>query len=185
MKNKKLISIQQMTLIGLMTALICVISPFSFPIPFSPVPISFATMVLFFCVYILGTKRAVICYFIYMLIGLVGLPVFSGFSSGLGKLLGPTGGYLIGYLFMILCSGFFIQKFPSHKLLCILGMCLGSAICYLFGSLWLSFVGHMNLLTALGAGVLPFIPGDLIKIAITAVTAPSIYKMLARANLVS
>ena len=78
-----------------MTAVICVLAPFSLPI--GPVPISLTNLAIYFVLYMLGVKRGTISYLVYLLIGLVGVPVFSGFTSGPGKLFGPTGGYLIGY----------------------------------------------------------------------------------------
>ena len=78
----KFLTTKQMTLIALMTALTCILGPLSIPLPFSPVPISFTNLVLYFSVFVLGTKFSTISYIVYLLIGLVGLPVFSGFSGG-------------------------------------------------------------------------------------------------------
>ena len=106
----KFLTTKQMTLIALMTALTCILGPLSIPLPFSPVPISFTNLVLYFSVFVLGTKFSTISYIVYLLIGLVGLPVFSGFSGGFAKLAGPTGGYLIGFLFMIPLTGILFEK---------------------------------------------------------------------------
>ena len=81
----KFLTTKQMTLIALMTALTCILGPLSIPLPFSPVPISFTNLVLYFSVFVLGTKFSTISYIVYLLIGLVGLPVFSGFSGGPDK----------------------------------------------------------------------------------------------------
>ena len=81
----KFLTTKQMTLIALMTALTCILGPLSIPLPFSPVPISFTNLVLYFSVFVLGTKFSTISYIVYLLIGLVGLPVFSGFSGGPAK----------------------------------------------------------------------------------------------------
>ena len=80
-----------MTVTALMTAITCILGPFSLPIPISPVPISLTNLVIYFMAYILGAKKALWACALYLLLGAVGLPVFSGFSGGLGKLLGPTG----------------------------------------------------------------------------------------------
>ena len=93
-------STAQMTVTALMTAITCILAPMALPIPVSPVPISLTNLVIFFMAYILGTKLSVASYVLYLLLGTVGLPVFSGFSGGVGKLLGPTGGYLIGFIFL-------------------------------------------------------------------------------------
>ena len=104
-KKETALGIRQMAMIGVMTAVTCIAAPFSIPIPVSPVPLSLTTFILYLSVYILGTRNAFISYVIYLLLGLVGLPVFSGFSGGFAKLAGPTGGYLIGFLFMIPLTG--------------------------------------------------------------------------------
>lgn len=174
---------KQLTLIGLMTAVTCILGPLSLPLPFSPVPISLTNFSIFCMVYILGTKRSIISYLIYLLIGLAGIPVFSSFTGGPGKLLGPTGGYLIGFIFMTLICGGFIEKWPSSIVLCFIGMILGTAVCNLFGTLWLSKQGGITFLQALAAGVLPFIPGDLIKIFIAMLIGPQIRKRLHLAGL--
>ena len=96
---------KELTLIGLMAALTCIAGPLSLPLPFSPVPISLTNLAIYFSVYILGMKRGTISYLVYLLLGLVGLPVFSAFTSGPAKLFGPTGGYLIGFIFIALISG--------------------------------------------------------------------------------
>lgn len=95
-KDNKL-STKTIALIGVMTAVICILGPLSVPLPFSPVPLSLTTFALYLAIYVLGTKMSLICYFLYLLIGFVGVPVFSSFSAGPAKLLGPTGGYLIGF----------------------------------------------------------------------------------------
>ena len=95
-------NIKDMTITALMTALICVLGPFSLPI--GPVPIALTNFVIFITLYVIGMKRGLIAVALYLLIGLIGLPVFSGFGAGIGKLVGPTGGYLIGYLPMALMA---------------------------------------------------------------------------------
>lgn len=107
----KFLTTKQMTLIALMTALTCILGPLSIPLPFSPVPISFTNLVLYFSVFVLGTKFSTISYIVYLLIGLVGLPVFSGFSGGPAKVAGPTGGYLVGFVFLTVIAGFFCGAF--------------------------------------------------------------------------
>jgi biotin transport system substrate-specific component len=98
-------------------------------------------------------------------------------------LLGPTGGYIIGFLFMALIAGFFIDKFINNRYLCFVGMLLGTAVCYLFGTVWLSYQANMSTGAALAAGVIPFIPGDLVKIAVAAFIGPQIRKRLIKVNL--
>lgn len=180
MKEKTVsgIQIKTISLVGLMTALICVLGPLSIPLPFSPVPISLTNLAIYFTVYVIGTKRGTLSYLIYLLIGFVGLPVFSAFTGGPGKLLGPTGGYLIGFIFMALISGFFIEKWPGKRYLHVAGMVIGTAVCYLFGTIWLAYQAGMSFPAALAAGVIPFLPGDLAKIIIAMLLGPQINKKL-------
>lgn len=171
----------QMAGIGIMAALICVLGPLSLPI--GPVPISLTNLAIYITLYAVGMKKGTISYFIYLLVGLVGLPVFSGFSSGPGKLLGPTGGYLIGFIFMTLIGGYFIDKFISKWYLCVFGMILGTSVCYTFGTVWLAYQANMTAKAALTAGVIPFIAGDLLKIFIAVYIGPKIRSRLVQAKL--
>lgn len=170
------LSTRQLTLIGLMTAITCVIAPFSIPIPFSPVPISFTGLALFISLYVLGTKKAFISYTVYLLLGVIGLPVFSGFSGGMGKVVGPTGGYLLGFFFLIWIAGYFIDRWPSKKVMTISGMMLGVVVCNTFGTIWLSRLLGISFVTGLASGVIPYIPGDIAKIIIAAFIGPVLRK---------
>lgn len=170
-------------LIGLMAAVTCVLGPLSIPLPFSPVPISLTNLAVYLSVYVLGMKRGTVSYLIYLLIGLVGIPVFSSFTGGPGKLLGPTGGYLIGFLFMAVICGIVIDKWTTNMPLCFLGMVLGTLVCYLFGTVWLAYQAGLSFQGALAAGVIPFVPGDLCKIVISMLIGPQIRKRLKAAGL--
>ncbi len=172
-----------MVLIALMAAVTCILGPLSLAIPVSPVPISLTNLAIYFTIYVLGMKRGCISYLIYMLIGLVGMPVFSGFSGGPGKLFGPTGGYIIGFIFMGAICGYFIDKWNGKLLMHFIGMVLGTAVCYLFGTAWLAYQAGMTFSAALGAGVIPFIPGDLVKIIIALLAGPVLRKRLRAAGL--
>ena len=132
--EQQTMKIQDLTLIALMAALTCILGPMSITLPFTPVPISFTNLVIYFAVMVIGMKRGTISYLVYLLIGAVGLPVFSGFSGGLAKLAGPTGGYLVGFIFLALISGFFVEKFSGNIVMAVIGMVLGTAVCYVFGT---------------------------------------------------
>ena len=162
-KKDGLFSVQNMTLIAVMTALMCVLGPISIPI--GPVPITPVLVVMFLTVYILGTKRAAVSTLLYLLIGLVGVPVFSSFSAGPAKLFGTTGGYLIGYVPMVLLCGFLLGKCGGKIILEFVSMVLSLALLYVFGTVWLMLLANMTFAAALAVGVLPFIVIDLLKIA--------------------
>lgn len=157
-----------MALIGLMTAILCLIAPVSVLLPISPVPVSLGTLAIYFVSLVLGRKKSVICVSLYLLLGFAGLPVFTGFTGGVGKLLGPTGGYMIGYLFMALICGYVTDRWSQNIAIILCGMLLGTAVCYLFGTIWLTFQAKLTFPAALGIGVLPFLPGDFLKMGIAA-----------------
>ena len=172
-----------MTSIALMAAVICVVGPFTLPI--GPVPITLAPLAILLSVYILGTKKGTIALLIYLLIGAVGVPVFSGFTGGIGKLAGPTGGYLIGYIFFALIAGWFIHRFYDKVVIQFLGMVLALAVLYAFGTAWLAYSAGMTFGAALAVGVLPFIVFDLIKIVITIVLGRAVRSRLLRSGIIS
>ncbi len=173
---------RELAVIGLMTSIISIMSPVSIPLP-GLVPISLATLSIYLCTYLLDTKRTLICYTVYLALGCVGIPVFSGFTGGVSRLLGPTGGYLVGYFAIIIFEGAALNHFPNSRLLHILGMVSGTAVCYLFGTLWLCFIQKTSLISGLFAGVLPFIPGDTLKIAAVSSIAPIMRSRLEKAGL--
>lgn len=175
---------KRIALIGLMTAVLCVLGPVSFPLPISPVPISLGVLGVLLAVYLLGMKWGTVSCLIYLLIGLVGVPVFTGFSGGIGKVLGPTGGYLIGYIFLSLITGFFIGKWPTKWPLHLVGMILGTTVMYLFGTLWLGYLMKCTFLEALWMGVILYIPADLVKMAITLSLGGLVRRQLMKAGLV-
>ena len=167
-------------MIGVVTAVTCVLAPLSLPI--GPVPISLTNLVIYFSLYLLGTVDGTLSYLIYLLIGLVGLPVFSGGTGGPGKLFGPTGGYLIGFIPMAVIAGIMIERFRSKWYLCLAGMVVGTAVCYAFGTVWLAYEAQMKPMEALWAGVIPFIPGDLIKMVLALIFGPQIKKRMEKAG---
>lgn len=166
------ITTRRMVLIALVTAVTCILAPFAVPIPISPVPISLTNLVLLISIYVLGWKDATLSFLIYLLLGAVGLPVFSGFSGGLGKLAGPTGGYLIGFIFMTILAGIFVERFTDKRYLIIIGMILATAVAYVFGTAWLAFQMELPFTAALSIGVLPYLPGDTAKIIIAVIIGP-------------
>lgn len=170
--------VYHLTSTALMAAVICVLGPLSIPI--GVVPISFSSLAIFFALYAIGMKYGTISYAVYLLIGLCGVPVFSGFSGGPAKLFGPTGGYLIGFIFMAVISGWFIDRYLEKRMMCLLGMILGTLVLYLFGTVWLAYQAELSFMAALAAGVIPFIVGDLAKIGIALFVGPQIRKRLVR-----
>ena len=164
-----------MAVTALMTAVTCILAPLSIPLPFSPVPISLTNLVIFISVFILGMKDATISFLIYLLLGTVGLPVFSSFRAGLSVLAGPTGGYLIGFIFLALIQGFAMKYFDRKLLPTIIGMLIGMAVCYIFGTVWLAKLMSLSFKEGLFMGVIPYLPGDAVKIIIAVIVGPKLY----------
>ena len=177
-KTSQRISTKTMALIAVMTAVTCVLAPLSVPI--GPVPISLTNLAIYFGLYILGMRKETVSYIIYLLIGFVGLPVFSGFTGGAGKLLGPTGGYLIGFIPMAIVAGILIDKSGGKVVPSVIGMVLGTAICYALGTAWFCIQADYEVMPALALCVIPFLPGDAAKIAIAAFFGPQIRRALNR-----
>ena len=181
---KPILEVKQLALTGLMSAVICILGPISMNIPISPVPVSLGLLAIYFVLSVLGMKLGTLSVAIYILLGLVGLPVFTGFTGGPGKLFGPTGGYIVGYIFMALICGFFLDKWGSNLPVSFLGMLLGTAVCYLFGTVWLAFQSSYTFPQALAAGVLPYIPLDLVKLIIAMIAGRGLRARLKRAGLI-
>ena len=172
--NQK-IRTKQMVLIALMTAVTCVLGPLSIPLPFSPVPISLTNFAIFLAIFILGMKNGTISFIIYLLLGAVGVPVFSSFRGGLQVLAGPTGGYLIGFIFLALIMGFALDHFDRKLVPTIIGMIIGMAVCYAFGTVWIAKLLSLSFKEGLMMGVIPYLPGDAAKIIIAAIVGPKLY----------
>lgn len=166
-----------------MAAVLCILGPWTVNIPVSPVPISLGFLGIYFVTSVLGMRLGTASVLIYILIGLAGIPVFTGFTAGPGKLLGPTGGYIIGYIFMALICGFFVDKFSRSLPLYFLGMILATVVCYFFGTLWLAYQMQYTFFQALMAGVIPFIPADLVKLIIARIVGFQLRKRLLSAGL--
>ena len=158
-----------MILCALFAALTGVGGLIAIPLPFTPVPITLQTFFTFLAGAILGKYLGALSQLIYLLLGVVGLPVFAKGSSGIGVLLGPTGGYLIGFIPAAFLVGYLLERRekPSFGLI-FLAMVVGVVAIYLPGVGWLMWVARMNLVKALILGALPFMPGDAVKIVVGA-----------------
>ncbi len=177
MKQKR--TVEHLVKIALFSALISVGAWITVPLP---IPFTLQLLFVFSAVGILGCRDAVVSVLVYLLLGAIGVPVFSGFHGGLSALLGPTGGYLFGFAAAALTAGVLAGKAPSFLRL-FFSMLGGLAVCYLFGSLWfaLFFVGK-SFLPALGTAfikcVLPFILPDTLKILVASLLSVRINRQM-------
>ena len=163
---------------ALMTAVTCILAPLSVPI--GPVPISFTNLAIYISLYLLDWKRGTVSYFLYLLIGFAGLPVFSGFTGGVAKLAGPTGGYIVGFIPMAIIAGIVIDHF-NQRWFQLLGMIVGTAICYALGTAWFCMQAGYTVSAALAVCVFPFIPADLVKMLIAMTIGPAIRQRMGSA----
>lgn len=164
--------------IAMMSAVLCVVAPFTIPLPISPVPLSLATFAVYLAAVLLGTKKGGICVLVYLLLGMAGLPVFSGFSGGIGVLSGPTGGYIIGYVFCAVVIGLLLSRGVNIML----SLICGTLVCYCFGTVWFLIVmkGTYTLFQALLLCVVPYLLFDGMKLFAAAAVAVPVRKIIRR-----
>lgn len=179
MKDKKLTT-YQMAVTAVMAAVLCVLGPLTVPI--GAVPISLANFVICLSAWLLGPKFGTLSVAIYLVLGLVGIPVFSGYGAGLAKVAGPTGGYLVGYLLLAFIGGLFIEKSKGQPVVSAVGLILGDAACYVLGTAWFVFQMKCELGYALAVCVYPFLLLDLAKIVVSCVVGALLRKRLAQAG---
>lgn len=180
-------NVKNITQIALLTAVLCVLSPLTIYLPISPVPIALGNFVIYIFAILLGTKKSFMGVIIFILLGAVGLPVFSQGQGGFAYLVGPTGGYLFGYLFCSLGTSIgenIGNRVSDNKVIrtaiLVLGMVIGTILCYLLGTIWLSYLNNLDFDKALAAGVIPFIPGDTAKIIIAIILTTPLKSRLKR-----
>lgn len=166
MKKSK---VRDMVYISVFAALIAICSWLIIP---SPVPFTLQTMGVFLAVGILGGKRGTLAVLTYILLGALGLPVFSGFTGGIGVILGTTGGYIVGFLASAVIMWLFESIFGTGKAWLAASMAAGLVICYTVGTIWFMAVytrttGAIGLSAVLSWCVVPFVIPDLIKICLS------------------
>ena len=148
-------------------------------IPVGPVPIVLQNLFIYLAGLLLGPRWGLAAVGVYLLAGFSGLPVFAGGTGGIGRLAGPTGGYLVGFLPAVWAVGVFSRLGRGRVVYDVIGMILGTALIYLLGVTWLKIVTGLAPAKALAAGMLPFLPGDAAKIAAAAVIARAVRPVLA------
>lgn len=171
-----------LVLCAMMAAVTCALAPLSVNI--GPVPLTLATFAVMMSGLLLGGRFGALSQLIYLLLGIAGLPVCAGWTPALPRLMGPTGGYLIGYIPLAVICGAIYAKFGRDKkgqrkfTILITGMLAGTAALYILGTAWFCAVSHTRVAEALTICVLPFLPGDALKIAAAAMLTPQLEKVL-------
>lgn len=167
---------RDMTMTAVSAALLCILGPLSIAI--GPVPLSLATFGVYLAGALLGPKKGTLAVGLYLLIGVAGVPVFSGFSGGFQKLAGVTGGYLAGYLPCAFMTGLGALRQEKHFAVLPAMMAAGTAVLYLNGTLWFMAQTGNGLGPALSLCVVPFLPGDAMKIAAASLISVPVKKTL-------
>lgn len=157
---------KRLALIAMFIAVTAVCSWISIPLA---VPFTLQTFAVFAVCGLLGGKDGTITMITYTLIGAIGIPVFSGFTGGIGRITGPTGGYILGFIVSAIIIWIITHFFGESTPVIAIAMVLGLISCYGFGTVWfmavyLSNTGSITLLSVLSMCVLPFIIPDIIKI---------------------
>ncbi len=160
--------------VALSAALICVCSWIQVP---SAVPFTLQAFAVFLSASILGMKKGTLAVGMYILLGAVGLPVFSGFQGGVGALFGATGGFIWGFLLSALVIGFSAEHFGRGFAATFTSSLAALLICYLTGTLWYMHIYGAGLKTAIAVCILPFILPDIIKIIFVAFSANRFYNI--------
>lgn len=168
---------RSMTYCALFAALLAVCSQIAIPLP--AIPINLALFAVHLAGAVLGPIWGTASVGVYVTLGLLGVPVFAGFRSGAAALFGKTGGYILGYLLCALIVGLWTRRLGRSLPHLAISMVIGVAVCYAFGTAWFMMLSGMALPEALAACVLPFLPGDAVKIAL----AIAVDKALERQNL--
>lgn len=178
--SKSKITTTDMIYISLAAALIAICSWISIPLT---VPVTLQTFAVFAVVGLLGLKRGTLAVLLYILLGAVGLPVFSGFRGGFGTLLGNTGGYIIGFIFSAIIVGLITEIFGKKTHVLVASMIAGLIVCYIFGTAWFMYMytvntGAVGIMTVLSWCVIPFIIPDMIKIALAVMITKRVSKFI-------
>ena len=187
--EKSSTALKDLCFIAVFAAVISILSQLSIPMP-AGVPMTLQTLIIPIAGIVLGKKRGTYATLLYLLIGAIGIPVFSGFSGGFGVLLGLTGGFLISFPVLSFTAGLgdelgirLLRKGSNskpHIYYTILVLCLiiGATINYVFGTIWFMIFSKSSFFTGFTACVLPFIPTSILKIILVALVAPQLKKRL-------
>ena len=183
-KKKPLITTRDLVMIAFMAAILCVCSWIT--IPFT-IPCTMQTFGVFCSVLLLGGFQGTLSIILYLLLGIIGLPVFSGFQAGIGHVLGPTGGYMVGFLLTGLAFILMKPLIDKNRRFRYLALIIGLVACYLFGSLWFWVVytskgQTMGLWKILTICVLPYIIPDLLKMALAVFVCDRVRRLIPRSS---
>jgi biotin transport system substrate-specific component len=170
--------IKELTKMSICIAIICISAYISFPLPFTPTMVTAQTIAINLVALILTPKQSFIVVLLYILLGTFGLPVFSGGTSGFGKLFGPTGGFILGFLAIAPLMSYLKGKNNSFKRYLAVTIFVGMPVLYAFGAVFMSIAQKNSIMSALSLAVFPFIIGDICKCFLSSYIAVKLNKIL-------
>lgn len=172
---------RELTKVSLCIALLCISSYIAFPLPFTPAMVTAQTVIINLIALIMNPKHSFITVGVFLLIGICGVPVFSGGTAGIARILGPTGGFLIGYWAAAVIMSFIKEKMNIYKIrgYLVLTIIVGMPVIYLFGTIGMCLVQKVGFIAAMSMSVLPFIFGDIFKCVASAYIAAALNKVFA------
>ena len=175
--DNKLFTVKNMCYVGLFTAVIAIMAQISIPMPLG-VPMTMQTFAITLAAIILGAKLSTISTLIYILLGAIGLPVLAGFSGGISKFVGPTGGFLISFPIMAFIIGYAVDHRSAFKGAFVIGLIAGTVVNYIVGIAMFCILTQSSVAVGFTACVLPFIPTAIIKAILAALIGFPIRKRL-------
>ena len=179
----KKFTVKTIVLCAMFAALCCATAAVSIPLP-GGVPVTLQTAAVFLTALLLGPLYGFIAVLVYVLLGAVGLPVFAGFSGGIGSLAGASGGFILSWPFTAILVGFLYFRFGRNTkgikkyVVMFAAMLLGSVLIYVVGLTQFMFVTGTNLPTSIAWCMIPFIPGDVLKMILVAILTPTLEKAM-------
>lgn len=166
-----------MVTIALLAGLLCVLAPIALPLP-GLVPISFTSCMIYIIAYVVNRYQATLCVCFYVTLGIFGIPVFSGYTGGIAKLIGPTGGFILCYILSAWLCSTILYHFKKRRIIYIIAMTICTICSYVIGATWYVFVTQTSVINAIVACIVPFIIPDTAKIIIAIIIAPAIKKQI-------
>ena len=176
------LKLRMMIVIVLFAAIISILAQVSIPLPLG-VPITGQTLAIGLAATILGARFGTLSVLLYLIIGAIGVPVFAQLTGGLGILVGPTGGFLVGFIPATFIMGYFLEKTSFTVANALIANIIGMFITLFFGTIWLKFVAELSWPVAFTAGFTPFIIGGFIKAFLAAWVGIIVRQRLKAANL--
>ena len=172
-----------LTKVSMCVALLCISAYIIIPIPFTPIMITAQTIIINLIALLLTPKQSLVTVMVYLLVGICGLPVFSGATGGIGRLFGPTGGFLLGFLIVTPLISLLKGKNINLLRYSLVTILFGMPLLYLCGTVFMCLVHKTALQAALMSAVVPFILGDILKCLFASFLASILNKALSKQNI--